>query len=327
MNKFKRGICVALCVLSSAAWAQDLGIDVSDPDVDRSFGFEEKTSLDVVSHEDEPATLNRGSTFNRNLLKNVQDNTLGLRYEERDVYYRMLKLAQVTPLGKLESSAAKFRERRWQSSSIASKRKLSEFSSFIDLFENPQKDRGQPVSLHGVLRKLTKYDPGRNAEGITDVYEGWIYPDESQGNPAVIVFSSKPDKLPLTGDMTEEIRVTGYFLKMYGYEAQDVPRKAPLLLAGEVEWRRRSKGYVAESLPLEVYLLTGLVVMMLGYSLWQAGNRSLVGHSRSHSEIDFSTFPQMVHPTTPPPVLRETDDASKRDVRDLAEAQIRPEVL
>ena len=279
MNKFKRGICVALCVLSSASWAQDLGIDVSDPDVDRSFGFEEKTSLDVVSHEDEPATLNRGSTFNRNLLKNVQDNTLGLRYEERDVYYRMLKLAQVTPLGKLESSAAKFRERRWQSSSIASKRKLSEFSSFIDLFENPQKYRGQPVSLHGVLRKLTKYDPGRNAEGITDVSEGWIYPDESQGNPAVIVFSSKPDKLPLTGDMTEEIRVTGYFLKMYGYQVGPIILGmilGPLMDRSYRQAMISAEGHMGQFVgefftsPLSAVILLALVLTLLSQTpAWQ----------------------------------------------------------
>src|SRR5262249_2695751 len=39
------------------------------------------------------------------------------------------------------------------------------------------------------------------------------------------------------GDITEEATVTGYFLKMYGYAAQDTTRKAPLILSQTVQWR------------------------------------------------------------------------------------------
>lgn len=303
------GLCLVALALAAPVWSQDRGLDARDdesfPKANRREPRRDNPALR------EPTTLDRGASINPRLLDVVQDNTLGLRYEERDLYFRMLQLAQEIPLSRQEDFAADFREQRRLDDPRYAKRKPADFPPFVDLFQHPEVYRGRPVSLRGVLRKLTKFDPGKNTVGIDEAYEGWLYTDDGQSNPAVVVFLNKPQNLPVGGDLTEEIRVTGYFLKMYGYDAQDVARKAPLLLAGEVEWRPGPKGYVAEPLSLETYLLTMMIVLLLGYTLWHANRRELAGRPRIQPEVDFSRMPPHEHSGTPEvgPRLHETDDA------------------
>ena len=293
--------------MSCPAWSQDRGLEA--PETDRARKVIRNEDRRAEDARREPTTLDRGASINPRLLDVVKDNTVNLLYEERDVYFRMLQLAQETPLSRQEELAADFREQRRLANPRYAKRKPSEFQPFVDLFQNPDEYRGRPISLHGVLRKLTKFDPGKNTLGIEEAYEGWLYTDDAQSNPTVVVFTSKPQKLLVGGDLTEEIRVTGYFLKMYGYEAQDVTRKAPLLLAGEVEWRPSPEKYVAKSLSLETYLLAGLVVLLVAYAMWHTNRREMTGRARPDSEVDFSKFPPIEYSSTTGPPQPETDDA------------------
>ena len=300
-------ICVAVLAMSCPVWSQDRGIEAPEMDRARKAKREEHRRAEGVQRE--PTTLDRGASINPRLLEVVQDSTVNLLYEERDVYFRTLQLAQEIPLSRQEEFAADLREQRRLANPRYAKRKPSEFQPFVDLFQNPDAYRGRPVSLHGVLRKLTKFDPGKNTLGIEEAYEGWLYTDDGQSNPTVIIFTSKPQKLAVGGDLTEEILVTGYFLKMYGYEAQDVTRKAPLLLAGEVAWRPSPEKYVAKQLSLETYLLVGFVVLMVAYAMWQSNRREMAGRARPQSEVDFSKFPPTEYSSTTGPPPSETDDA------------------
>lgn len=295
-------LCIAALVFSGSAWSQDRGLEAPDQD------FAPRANRDA-NRRIEPTTLDRGASVNPRLLEVVKDNTVNLLYEERDVYFRTLKLAQETPLSRQEEFAADFREQRRLANPRYASRKPADFQPFVDLFQNPNEYRGRPVSLHGVLRKLTKFDPGKNTLGISEAYEGWLYTDDAQSNPTVLVFTSKPQRLQVGGDLTEEIRVTGYFLKMYGYEAQDVTRKAPLILAGEVEWRPGPEKYVAKPLSLETYLLVGFIVLLLGYAMWQTNRHEMTGRSRPQSEVDFSKIPPVEYSSTTGPSSTKTDDA------------------
>ena len=300
-------LCLAALVMAHPAWSQDRGLDAPEPD--RTRRANDAVDRRAEDARREPTSLDRGASINPRLLDVVKDNTVNLLYEEREVYFRMLQLAGETPLSRQEEFAADFREERRLANPRYAKRKPSEFQPFVDLFQNPDEYRGRPVSLHGVLRKLTKFDPGKNTVGIDEAYEGWLYTDDAQGNPTVIVFTNKPQKLSVGGDLTEEIRVTGYFLKMYGYEAQDVTRKAPLLLAGEVEWRPSPEKYVAKPLSLETYLLVGLIVLLVGYAMWQTNRREMTGRPRPESEVDFSKIPPTEYSSSTGPRMPETDDA------------------
>ncbi|MEK6260210.1 MAG: hypothetical protein AABP62_16450 [Planctomycetota bacterium] len=300
-------MCFAVLVMSCPAWSQDRGLDAPEPSRVRKAKGEADRRAEVARRE--LTTLDRGASINPRLLEVVQDNTLNLQYEERDVYFRMLQMAQETPLSRQEEFAADFREERRLASPRYAKRKPSEFQPFVDLFQNPDEYRGRPVSLHGVLRKLTKFDPGQNTLGIEEAYEGWLYTDDAQSNPTVVVFTGKPQNLPVGGDLAEEIRVTGYFLKLYGYEAQEATRTAPLLLAGEVEWRPGPEKYLAKPLSLETYLLVGFIVLLGGYAMWQTNRREMTGRPRPQSEVDFSRFPPTEYSRTTGPSVSETDDA------------------
>ena len=300
-------VCFAVVVMSSPVWSQDRSFESSGPDRERRISRNQDRRNETT--QSELTTRDRGASINPRLLEAVTDNTVDLLYEERDVYFRALQLAEEIPLSRQKDFAADFREERRLANPRYAKRKPSDFEPFVDLYQNPDEYRGRPVTLHGVLRRLTKFDPGVNTLNIGDAYEGWFYTDDSQGIPTVVVFTSKPQNLPVGGDLNEEIRVTGYFLKLYGYAAQDGLRKAPLLLAGEVEWRPSPGKYVAKPLSLETYLLVGFIVLLLGYALWQTNHREMTGRTRQVSEIDFSKFPPTEYSTVTGPRISEADDA------------------
>jgi hypothetical protein len=104
----------------------------------------------------------------------------------------------------------------------------------------------------------------------------------------VVVFQGKPDGLEVGGDLTEEVRVTGYFFKLYRYDAQDSSWKAPFLLAGAVEWKKHDTVRAA-GLGAEVYLLVGLVVGMIGFVWWQGDRLEMMSGLRP-VEADFNPF-------------------------------------
>lgn len=295
MRTLTRWTCLILLAGSSWGWCQDPGISAADNDDERiqKLVEERRRREEVLSRE--PTSLDGGETVNPVLLKSITDNSIGIRFEEKDAYFRVLELARQTPLAEQEAFARNFREARRSGNPRYAKRKPEQFPMFVDLFQDPDKYRGRAVSLHGVIRRLTKFDPGPNARGIQDAYEGWVYTDDGQSNPAVVIFLSKPDGLKVGGDLTEEVRLTGYFFKMYGYEAHDVARKAPLLLAGAVEWKPPRPPYSPVNLGPEVYLLITLVILVIGFVLWQ-GNRREMSSAIHPAEADFSKFPPVEHP-------------------------------
>ncbi len=299
MRTLAQVTCVILLAGASWGWCQDSGIDAGDEQDERIRRLveERRKREEVLSRE--PTSLDRGVSVNPVLLQAITDNSIGIRFEEKDAYFRVLELAWKTPLAEQEEFARDFREARRLSNPRYAKRKADQFPAFVDLFQNPDEYRGRPVSLHGVMRKLTKFDPGPNQRDIKEAYEGWVYTDDSQNNPAVVIFLSKPDGLKVGGDLTEEVRLTGYFFKMYGYEAQDVARKAPLILAGAVEWKQGPPAYKPQPLGAEVYLLVTLVILVLGFVFWQ-GNRREMASAIHPVEADFRRIPPVEQPRRDP---------------------------
>lgn len=215
-----------------------------------------------------PASLDDGRSINPALIHSVRDNTVGLQPEDRDAYFLILDYADRLSDRQVQRLALDYREERRRLEPALQARGTKEFPAFADLFMHPTAYRGRPVTLHGHLRKLTQFDPGDNLSGIGTVYEGWMYTADSQTNPAVIVFLDKPAGLPLGGDLTEEISVSGYFLKMYGYDAQDTLRRAPLILAGSVQWFPAKKKAEPFVVPTALYGLAFFVTIYALVLIW-----------------------------------------------------------
>lgn len=250
---------------------------------------EEPAEWDVPANT--PATNDGGATINPTLLEHVRDNTLGIAYEDRPAYFYSLWLCQQVKTPAIREFSLAYRDRRQAADPAYVKQPKSKFPQFVDLFKHPEEYRGRPVTLQGYFRKLIKYDAGKNDLGIGDVYEGWLYTDDSQGNPAVVVFTDKPDSLPLGADITEEVRVSGYFLKMYGYDAQDTTRRAPLLISGTVEWFPTRPAETTITVPTWGYALITAVAIILVWGMWQKSETPRLA-SRFHSGgRNFDDFP------------------------------------
>ncbi len=326
MNRRMR---VAYAVLACAlVWqaptivAQDrdpiFSVDRSDPRPERTPRPRTEEELleakrrELLQEFDAETSLDHGESIHPKLMLTVKDNTVGVRYEEREAYLRILRLAQEVPLRKQQRYAAEIKMERRETTPAYKRRKKEDFPQFVDLFTHPEFYSGRPVTLHGVMRKLTKFEVGKNSLDLNEAYEGWVYTPDSQGNPAVVVFTSKDERLPISGDMQEEVRFTGYYFKMYGYDAQDTTRKAPLILAGEVEWIPHPYKAVYHGISRGWYALTALAFCIVCYIVWQVNRIEMPPRPASTIEPDFTHFPPREHPAPDPfhsQPLAETEDS------------------
>lgn len=287
MNSARRRLSALISGGTACVWFTVLcGSLLGQP---RAVTDDEPVEWDVPANT--PATNDGGATINPTLLEHVRDNTLGIAYEDRPAYFYTLWLCQQVPAQTLREFALAYRDRRQARDPNYAQQPKSKFPQFADIFKHPEEYRGRPVTLQGHFRKLIQYDAGENDLGIGDVYEGWIYTADSRGNPAVVVFTEKPESLPLGADINEEVRITGYFLKMYGYDAQDTTRRAPLLMAGTVEWFPLLPTAAGLPIPTWVYALITALAIILVWGLWQKSESPRLA-SRFHSGgRNFDDFP------------------------------------
>ncbi len=187
------------------------------------------------------------------ILEGVQDNTLRIRAKEEDVYYFVLAKARDIPLSYLERAAVK---------DVA----------FTVLMLESDRYRGKLITVDGEIRRLVKFAASKNVYGIQHLYEAWLFTGNSGQNPYRIVFTSIPEGIPQGSELKRppRVRVTGYFFKRYGYQAQHGLHVAPLLLAKQPRWfpPRRVE---TQDLGLAPYVLGFVVVVgaVLGLTLWR----------------------------------------------------------
>ena len=193
----------------------------------------------------------------------VKDDTLGVRPEEADLSERVLDEVRAADPDELAGRAAAFERDRREELGVPQGRA---FPTFVDLFQHPTVYRGEPVTLTGQARVIREYPAGPSAADPGEPrVEVWLFTDDGQTNPAVVVAAAAPG-LPRGDDLLELVRVTGVFFKRYGYRARDTTRVAPLILAATVEPVR-----AAEPPPVAPVVLTlAAVVTVLGLSagLW-----------------------------------------------------------
>lgn len=149
-------------------------------------------------------------------LMEVHDNTVGIRQDEADAYYRVLAKAEATPLDDLQAHA--------QSDAL-----------FVNLMTSPERYRGRVVTVIGELRRLFEIPAPENDYGLTKLYEAWICTEESGENPYRIVCTSIPDDFKPQETSRVAVKVTGYFFKREGYQTWDGRlHVAPTVLAGRI---------------------------------------------------------------------------------------------
>jgi hypothetical protein len=107
---------------------------------------------------------------------------------------------------------------------------------FTHLWERPNHYRGVPVHLDGTAVRAIRYDSKLSKTGW--LYEASIVTPEARRVVYQCVFEDVPNGFPISPNISERVVFNGYFLKIMGYEAGDVPRGAPILV-GRIGWDPR----------------------------------------------------------------------------------------
>jgi hypothetical protein len=193
-------------------------------------------------------------------IATIDDNSVGLRNSERDLYYELLRRTRDLPPETLRRNAR---------SDLSFSVLMNESTHFL----------GELVTIRGEFRRLTRIPVGQNDQNLTTVWEGWLFNRDSGTNPYCIRCTSLPDGMP-TGELSRPIvvEVTGYFFKRYGYPRADFNlHVAPLIVATEPQWMKPVSLTNRGDSDVARYVLGGAVVLGLGLLviLWRfrAGDR------------------------------------------------------
>jgi hypothetical protein len=189
------------------------------------------------------------------VLEPVKDNTLGVRHDESDAYFRLLAQIRGLPHRALDQAAR-------------------DDVSYTVLMVDPEHYRGQLVTVEGEIRRLLPFEATENRYGVKQLYDGWLFTAESGNNPYHIVCTSVPAGIPHGRSIRESVRVrvTGYFFKRESYATEDGLRlhSAPLILAKDM---RRSLPPAAqqEEQSLVRYLVAFMAAVgaALAITLWR----------------------------------------------------------
>ncbi|MDB5390176.1 MAG: hypothetical protein JWM11_5822 [Planctomycetaceae bacterium] len=173
-----------------------------------------------------------------------------LRAGEMPVYWQLMGWSRTEAFEKLKSRAVKG-------------------ISFSQLWDEPNRYRGQLMHLKLHVRRVLRYESDENPLNVKTVYEAWGWTDDSKSFPYVIVFPERPPGLPIGTDVRIDMEFVGYYLKIMSYTAFDVPRGAPLLvgrvkLTSKPPESKASRATSAESLGIAA---VGLIALC-GFGAW-----------------------------------------------------------
>lgn len=110
------------------------------------------------------------------------------------------------------------------------------FPLFVDVFRNPDHWQGRLMTLRGHVRQVINHPGDSTLFQGQPLHELWLYTQDSQHIPTVVVTPTLPQDFPVGSDLIESVTVTGCLFKMYAYRSQDEGRLAPLVLAGHIDW-------------------------------------------------------------------------------------------
>jgi hypothetical protein len=159
--------------------------------------------------------------------------------------------------------------------------------TYAQVFADPARYRGEVIHIIGRLRRLSRLDPPleAKAQGVSDLYEAWIFNDAFGMNPFVAVFPVLPARMnDMVGqdkvkDRLVEVSFDGYFYKKFRYKAADSKegkaREAPVFIGRTLVLRSQptpgaQEGEDWSGEMMAVFLgIVGLgVVVVVGLTWW-----------------------------------------------------------
>lgn len=203
-----------------------------------------------------------------------------IRPDEAAGYFAILNHAHQVPQSQLQGAARRFEKKRRDIVKNDPDYRFyfrdphAKFPTFFDLHQASEAYHGKLVTVRGHVRRLVSFPAGQNAHGFQELHEAWLYVDDAQQNPVVIVCSELPSGIPTGGDLLVDfVSATGYFFKRYGYEDRNgQARFSPLILAQRLEWSPPSPRHPLLSTVAFFWLVTGIAVV-IAVACWHAAAR------------------------------------------------------
>ncbi|MFN0056042.1 MAG: hypothetical protein ACKV0T_28180 [Planctomycetales bacterium] len=193
------------------------------------------------------------------LFAGVRDESLGIRSAEREAYFGVLSKSREAPPQALQQ---------------AGRRDVS----YAELMNEPERYRGELVSLRGELRRLLPLPAGENDQGFDQLFDGWLFTDDAgRKSPYRLILLSRPDQFPEGEAIRERVEFTGYFFKRCAYETSQGLHAAPLLIGKQLQWQPPRIKTAAERQGGATGIVAGLSLLAVCFAgaLWwlSAGDR------------------------------------------------------
>jgi hypothetical protein len=158
-----------------------------------------------------PAPGDAATELPPGLLNHLRDNHLGnLRAEEPAIDTVIDTVRRLTPQ-QMEAAA------------------LHDVA-FTVLMVNAAQYRGRIIALRGTLRKFDLYDAGDPDDPADDLFEAWLFSEDSGNNPYRVLVTAAPPSLSPGDRLNVSVLTHAYFIKRYGYVSQGGTHVAPLLI-------------------------------------------------------------------------------------------------
>ncbi|MGQ0635803.1 MAG: hypothetical protein ACT4QC_14425 [Planctomycetaceae bacterium] len=196
-------------------------------------------------------------------IEGVTDFTGEFRGPERDGYYQTLDFARQADPARLRAAGdgtVAQAAQRFRNDPANARRK---FSLFADIVQHPAEYRGKPLTLRGYLQRLQPMDAGEDDFGLDTLHEAYLFTGET--HPYVVVCTQVPHNMPIPtkGFPTNDVVVSGYFFKLWSYEAERGRWAAPVILASRIDWEPRSPSLLARQ-EFQWSLGLGFAALVLG---------------------------------------------------------------
>jgi hypothetical protein len=197
----------------------------------------------------------------------------------------------------------------WYTSPRAFEKAARHDLGFRQLFENPEKYRGEVVHVEGRLRLVQRWEPPLMAReaGVPLMYEAAIFDAASGDNPYIVFVMEAPEGVPLEQKVNEPATFDGYFYKKWRYKALDSTkpteyREAPLLIGRSLKVQKGAAATPPEEVlgwttllgVSLVAVLSVAVVVMFALAFWLRR-----GDARVHDKLH--AVRTGANPFAPPP--------------------------
>ena len=196
-----------------------------------------KTRPDMQQKLGHQNMLDRIDVLQSEIIDKFKADALALKARQADNKVTLVEYEK--QLGSLNRQF-QMRKKRYQ----RYRNSKDKFPTYVDLFQNPDEWHGKIVTLQGHVRHSVSYDSDATMSDGRPLYELWLFTEDSQHTPAVILTPEVPPNFPMDAEVVNQVTVTGCFFKRYVYTGQTERRIAPLILAGGIQWAP-SVGHVA----------------------------------------------------------------------------------